>query len=292
MKTSAKPSKVFAVATMDTEYWISINRVNLTSFRIGLPDEAGPNDYVKLAFAMTRLGVPVLQAATINKTVKVNVSFVASPLLMTPVDVNESMAYLREAKRIVENRGKIGKMRSDCEEFIETMNRRLVEDSVLLEVLNESELEGLKSAFREAEIWYDSTRNAVVRFNEFAEKFRGLRALAHEALVRADLVRNRGPSVSKMNYTLARVEAVLNGDVTEVYVTPSEWKIKQLSELYRETLNWFVQVAQLEGSGVLPAAIDTRQTALEALFNFTVGMKHQESAKQDLNQLDPPESDL
>jgi hypothetical protein len=273
MKTSTKPSKVFSVATMDVDYWISINRVNLTSFHVDLPEDVGRNDYIKFVFAMTRLGVPVLQSATINKTVKVGITFSPSSLLLTPTEMNESLLFMQKTKRFVENRGKIGKMRSDCEEFIETMNGRLVEDSVLLSVLNESELESLKDAFRDAGIWYDSTRNALVKFNDFAEKFKALRAIAHNGLVRADLVRNRGPSVQKMNYTLARVEAVLNGNSTEIVITPSEWKIKELSAMYNKTRDWFVNVVQAEASPVLPAAIDYKQDELEALFNFTVGIK-------------------
>jgi translation elongation factor EF-G len=195
--------------------------------------------------------------------------------------MNESMAFLREQKRIVVNRGKIGKMKSDCEEFIRVMRQRLEEDATLLAVMDENETQVLKTAFEEADAWYESVRNAIVRFDDFAARFKALRALAHEPQVRAELTIHKGNALRRMNETLGEVELTLVENATKV----AKWKIERLSELFNETREWFETKAQGTQEKILPAAIEQRRVELEAWYNFTTGR-----SDRDSHENPPPDS--
>jgi hypothetical protein len=186
-----------------------------------------------------RIGVPAFQKVDVSSNRTAKVTFTPAAFLLSRIELRESLVVMEEAQKAVENRLKIGKMKSDCDKFIDDIREWLRSDDVFMLVMNDSERETITQKFDEAIGWYESVRTAHVRFHDFPDQFKKLRALVHKPQMRAHLRRMRERAFDEMGGILDMVYTQLTENETVLGMMEGNWKFGRLWEMYNQTKQWF-----------------------------------------------------
>jgi hypothetical protein len=188
--------------------------------------------------------------------------------------------FVKEVEESEIKRGKVDKMRSDCEEFLINLNRRLENDTYFNLVMTEKDRTELPNVLNETEVWFDSIRDKVVEFDEFAGRFKLIRRLVYDVQVRAGLFEKRGQAFGKLNETIEKADEQIEELATNVTET---WKLERLKSILNETRNWFREQIMLQESAldagelrVLPGEVDEKRIDLERWINMTVSPEEME----------------
>jgi molecular chaperone DnaK (HSP70) len=274
-KSKDKTRKTFTVGKMEFDYTITADDVNMTAFHVEVPETARREDTVQFTFGLNRIGAPVLQKVEMQRNQSANVTFSPPSWLLNTKQFQESLQVMKELRIVNEDRQKIGKLKSDMEQFLSEMSTRIHNDELFLAVMNETERKRVIDALAEAESWYDSIRTCYVPVHEFVEKFRSLKAVTYDHEVKCQILQTRRSALDALNATLITVYTDLTGKWGSKTAEISTDRVKQLWERYNQTKAWIDANSEIVLSNsdineptVFSAHLDKMRLELEDFHKF------------------------